>query len=278
MTWHIPDKTLRAYVTDRVEEADAWSVEAHLISCEPCRGAVAAHAAEDADRAAGLDRTWTALAPQLGSQGSMRGGSRWREVRMLVAGGPAARWAWLAACALVVVFAAAVGAMGMSDVPWLGVAAPVVPLLGVAASYGSGLDDAYEVIATTPAGGLRLLLIRSAVVLAVTTPVALAGGVVSGYGSPAPWLLACLALTLLTLALGSAVGVERAAVVVGLGWIVVVSATSLTPDEPVPVVLTPDAGPALLAVIVATAAVLTVRRGAFNHLPVHHRIRIEASL
>lgn len=278
LTWHIPEPTLRAYLAGRIQDSDAWSVEAHLTSCETCRQELASMSEADPERAAALQQCWTALAGALPVQGKARPGNRWREVRVLVAAGPAARWAWLAACVLVLVFAAVASASGASQLPLLGIVAPVVPLLGVAASYGSGLDDAYEVIAATPAGGLRLLLVRTSAVLAVTIPVALVAGVTSGYGSPVPWLLASLALTLLTLAFGSAVGVERAAALVGAGWAVAVSMTALDPGRPLPVVLTPEAAPLLLAAAAAAAVVIALRRAAYNHLPPHRRTRIEASL
>jgi anti-sigma factor RsiW len=277
LTWHIPGPTLRAYLAGLAQDADAWSVEAHLTSCESCRATLAAITSEDAERAAALDDSWAVLAGALPSQGRVRRGGRWREVRVLVASGPAARWAWLAACVLVLSFAAAAGASGISQVPWLGIVAPVVPLLGVAASYGSGLDDAYEVMATTPAGGLRLLLVRTAAVLVVTTPVAVIAGAVTGY-APGPWLLASLALTLLTLALGSVVGVERAAVVVGAGWLIVAGTAIAGPGQRVPAVLSPDAVPVLLVASVVAAIIVAIRRSAFNHLPMHHHTRTEAPL
>jgi hypothetical protein len=169
------------------------------------------------------------------------------------------------------------GASNVTSVPWLGVVAPLVPLLGVAASYGSGLDDAYEVIASTPAGGLRLLLVRSAAVLAVTTPIALAAGGIGGYGSPAPWLLASLTLTLAALALGSAVGVERAAAVVGTAWVVAVGGAVVNPPAPPPALLTLDAAPVLVTAIAFAVTVIAVRRGEFNHILVHRRTRVEAT-
>jgi hypothetical protein len=263
MTWHLPDDAVHAYRTGTVTDADAWSIEAHLAACERCRHAVA-DATED-EQAARLDATWTALAGQLPAQGRARAGTRWREARVLVAGGPAARMAWLAACVIVLAFAAALNAAGPA--PWFGILAPLVPLLGVAASYSSGLDDAYEIIASTSSGGLRLLLIRSATVLAVTTPVALVAGGITGYGSPTPWLLASLALTLLTLALGSVIGMGRAAAVVGVAWLVAVGGAIVAPTGPTPVLLTTDAIPALLAATVVAGVLVAVRRGAFHELP-----------
>ena len=278
MSWHVPDETLRVYLTRKIADADAWSVEAHVTSCERCRDALAAaYRAADPQQATVLDNGWTSIASRLSAQGKVHPGTRWREARVLVAGGPGARRAWLAACALVLVFAAVLGGSGVTQTSWLGIVAPLVPVLGVAASYGSGLDDALEVIASTPGGGLRLLLIRSAVVLAVTTPIALVAGVVIGYGSPVPWLLASLALTLITLAVGSAIGIERAAAAVGLAWVVAISGAAFNSPSAPPVLLTHDAVPAMLAAIAMGAVVVAVRRGSFNELPAHHRTRSEAT-
>ncbi|WP_165367490.1 hypothetical protein, partial [Phytoactinopolyspora endophytica] len=200
-----------------------------------------------------VDDGWTAVSAGLAPQGLVRRGSRWREVSVLVAAGPAARWAWLGASVVVLGLAAALGAMMPltpgGEIPLLGAVAPMVPILGVALSYGSGLDDSREIIASTPGGGLRLLLVRSAVVLAASTAVAAAVGVVSGYGSPVPWLLASLALTVLTLALGSVVGVPRAAAVTAFGWALTVAVAVLdAPARNTPTLLTSESAPVWLAV------------------------------
>jgi len=282
MTWHLSAHTLRSYLAGAVVETAAWSVEAHLTECERCRALLAGLDTVDEARRQRLDHGWARLAAALPPQGAVRAGTRWREARMLLAGGPAARWAWLMACATVLVLAAALGAVDTNRIPWLGVIAPLVPVLGVAASYGSRLDAAYEVIAATPAGGLRLLLVRTASVLAATIPLALLAGYVSGYGSPAPWLLACLALVLATMALGTAIGIERAAAVLTAGWVVAVSSTLLDPSWRRPPVLTSDAMPWMLAVAAVAAMVIAIRRESFNQLSVHSRTlsvhsRIEVS-
>jgi hypothetical protein len=274
MTWHLPAETLRRYLAGAVTETAAWSVEAHLTECERCRRLLAGVSAADDARRRRLDDGWATLAAALPPPGRAPAGTRWREARMLLAGGPAARGAWLVACTIVLVLAAALGAAGTSRIPWLGVIAPLVPVLGVAASYGSRLDAPHEIIAATPAGGLRLLLVRTVSVLAATTPIALVAGYVSGYGSPAPWLLASLALTLATLALGTVLGIERAATVLAVGWVLAVSSVFLDPFWRRPVVLTADAMPWMLAVAVAAAAIIAVRRESFNHLAVHSRIEV----
>lgn len=276
MSWHVPPNALGDYVTGRIAEADAWSVEAHLTACERCRDTLAGTASTDAGVAETVSDAWSTLASQLQPQGRVRPAGRWRELTVLLAAGPAARLAWLAAVVVVLGLAAVLDAVPAGNAPWLALVAPLLPILGVAASYGSGLDDAHEVIASTPGGGLRLLLVRSAAVLAVTTPVALAAGIVADRGSPVPWLLASFALTVVTLALGSATGVPRAAAAVGAAWVVAVGATAAARTEAAPVLVTPDAVPAWAAVTVAAAFVIAARRGSYNVLPLPARSRTGA--
>lgn len=274
MTWHLPAVTLRSYAAGSVTDTAAWSVEAHLTGCERCRRLLAAVSTADDSGRRRLAHGWAALAAALPPPGRVPAGTRWRQARLLLAGGPAARWAWLLACTIVLVLVAGLGAVGTSRTPWLGAIAPLVPVLGVAASYGSRLDAPYEIIAATPGGGLRLLLVRTVSVLLATTPIALVAGYVGGYGSPAPWLLASLALTLATLALGTVLGIEWAAAVLALGWVVAASSAFLDPLWRDPVVLTNAAMPWMLAIAAIAAAVIVVRRESFNHVPVHSRIEV----
>lgn len=262
MNWHVPPATLIAYARDAGTDADAWSVEAHLINCEPCRNSLA----DVPSLGDVLDARWDALAAQLPAQGRSRPGSWRREARVLVGSGPAARLSWIVACLLVLgvaVLAASTSEPGR--IPWVGVLAPAVVVLGVAVSYGTGLDDSYEIIASTSNGGLRLVLIRTVSVLAVTVPVALIANVLTGYGSPVPWLVATLALTLLSLAVGSVIGVTRAAVIVGTVWTLAAGAPLF--GDSTSAMLAPEAVPVWLALSVVTAVIVGARRGAFNQLP-----------
>ncbi|AYY13902.1 zf-HC2 domain-containing protein [Actinobacteria bacterium YIM 96077] len=279
MSWHVTGEALSAYASGRIADSDAWSVEMHLTACERCRAALAAEAATDVDLSTAIRESWPGIAANLSSQGRVRRGSRSRELIVLIAAGPAARWAWFTAAVVVLALAAGLGAVTPfgrgQEIPLLGVVAPLLPILGVAASYGSGLDDAHEVIASTPGGGIRLLLLRSASVLAVTLPVGLIAGAVTGYGSPIPWLAASLALILTTLALASVTGVGRAAAIVGAAWVTGL-AMSAAGDvtQAAPALLDPDAVPVWLLVSVAAVAVVALRRQAFNYtsLPAHPRL------
>ncbi|MYZ41239.1 zf-HC2 domain-containing protein, partial [Streptomyces sp. SID4917] len=133
--------------------------------------------------------------------------------------------------ALVLVAAGAVGlayGAGFAGArPLLLALAPVLPLAGVAVSYGEHADPMHEIGASTPGGGLRLLLTRTTAVLAVSLPLlTLAGALLPSSAASmevpgaAAWLLPALALTLATLVLGSYVGCRTAAGAVAGAWAV----------------------------------------------------------
>ncbi|SCD91162.1 zf-HC2 domain-containing protein [Streptomyces sp. DvalAA-19] len=204
-----------------------------------------------------------------------------RAARVLWAAGPALRGAWAVALGVVVLGALGLSygaGLGASVRPLLLVTAPVLPLAGVALSYGRHADPLYEVVTSTPSGGLRLLLVRAAAVLGVSVPaLTLAGAALPpAAGSPgaAAWLLPGLALTLAALALGSFVGSRRGAAAVGGAWALFVVAPA-TVGGPAGAALTAGAapyfsGPAVqsgwAAGALACALLLAARRRSFDHL------------
>ncbi|WP_237694568.1 hypothetical protein, partial [Streptomyces sp. SID2563] len=205
-----------------------------------------------------------------------------RFARVVWAAGPALRGPWTGALALVVCAAVALaygGGLGGSVRALLLLVAPVLPLAGVGVSYGRSADPLHEIIATSPGGGLRLLLTRTAAVLGVTVPVlALAWAVLpASAGGPGPlaWLLPGLALTLAALGIGSYVGCRTAALVVAAGWAAAVTVPALDTSpsallDGTPTALRYFAGlPAQGAWAVAAvlgAALLVLRRRSFDHL------------
>ncbi|MFF9215422.1 zf-HC2 domain-containing protein [Streptomyces viridosporus] len=201
-------------------------------------------------------------------------------VRLLWALGPAVRGAWLPAVLLVAVGAVALAHGGgiANARPWLLALAPVVPVAGVALSYGPHADPMHEITAATPSAGLRLVLTRTAAVLAVSLPLlTLAGTLLPSAGAPnaAAWLLPGLALTLASLALAGYVGLRTATAVTGGGWLCAVLGPVLT----APGGLTDELGERLsryldgapaqggwAAAAVLCAALLAARRPAFHFL------------
>ncbi|MFD3954965.1 MULTISPECIES: hypothetical protein [Streptomyces] len=204
-----------------------------------------------------------------------------RAARVLWAAGPALRGAWAVALGVVVLGALGLSygaGLGASVRPLLLVTAPVLPLAGVALSYGRHADPLYEVVTSTPSGGLRLLLVRAAAVLGVSVPaLTLAGAALppaAGGPGAAAWLLPGLALTLAALALGSFVGSRRGAAAVGGAWALFV-VTPATVGGPAGAALMAGAapyfsGPAVqsgwAAGALACALLLAARRRSFDHL------------
>ncbi|MFJ4692164.1 zf-HC2 domain-containing protein [Streptomyces sp. NPDC088766] len=205
-----------------------------------------------------------------------------RLARVLWAAGPAVRGAWSVAVLVVALGAVALayGAGVTGARPLLLALAPVVPVLGVALSYGPHADPVHEIAAASPAGGLRLLLTRTAAVLLVCLPVlTLAGLLLPGPGAPgaAAWLLPGLALTLASLALAGYVGSRPGAAVTGGGWLCAVLAPALASPSGAPLVrlaeqLTvvldgPLAQGAWAAAAVLSAAALAARRSVYDRTP-----------
>ncbi|MFJ3667242.1 hypothetical protein ACIPSE_12375 [Streptomyces sp. NPDC090106] len=143
---------------------------------------------------------------------------------------PGLRWPWLVSTTGVCAAAAGAGAVAGEEesLLWLLLLAPLLPLLWVAASYGGKADPFAPVIRSTPAGGLRLLLLRTGAVLAISLPLLLAAGLV-GVGVSAwaaAWLIPSLTLTLATLVLGSYIGCLPGTLVTGTAWFLLVATLS----------------------------------------------------
>ncbi|MFG2871294.1 zf-HC2 domain-containing protein [Streptomyces sp. NPDC048338] len=199
-----------------------------------------------------------------------------RLARVVWAAGPALRGAWLGS--LVAVAVAALGlayGAGFRDVrPLLLAVAPVLPLAGVALSYGRHADPMDEIVAATPSGGLRLLLTRTAAVLGVSVPLLTAAGALlpaaPGVPGAAAWLLPGLALALATLALGSFVGCRAAAATLGGGWLLAVAGPVLGRPGATAELARLLSGPAVqgawATAAVVCAGLLALRRRSFDHL------------
>ncbi|WP_307805770.1 zf-HC2 domain-containing protein [Streptomyces chrestomyceticus] len=247
------------YAEAALTEPEAWSLEKHVEGCSRCAATVSAAVRATVPagavlenvrgsvlekvRGTVLDEVQGAVLDAVGgtpldeargtllSGGAEGAGPRpssaplpHRLVRMLWSAGPALRGSWLIALLVVCAGAAVLGyGAGFAGArPLLLALAPVLPVAGVAFSYGPHADPMYEIGAASPSGGLRLLLTRSAAVLGVSLPLltavsALLPGTPGLPAAPA-WLLPGLALTLGALALGSYVGCRTAAGVVAAGW------------------------------------------------------------
>lgn len=266
------DKTLRAHPRQDVLTAyvigvpelppeTVWVVEAHLETCGECRAQLAEIAERRVPRVpALLDQVWSALDAAATGEPAPSG---FRLVRLLRRWAPPAQRPWLVMSAVVVLAAFLIDLLSRTahTVPLVLLFAPVTPLFGVAASWSRTLDPMSELTASSPRAGLELVLRRTVAVLVVIIPlVALTGGV-DGV-SIAVCLVPCLAFTVSALALGTVLGVRRAAAVLGVAWvgasIVPALATSSLPAQLSVASLPWWGAGAVLAVVV-----VVVRRGAF---------------
>jgi len=265
MSWHADERLLERYARGVLDDANAYSVEAHLLACDECR----ARMPRDQER---LAHIWTGVrgamhAPKTGPiEWALRRLGVRENVARLLAATPSLSASWLLAVAVTLGFtvAASNGGRG-TPLPFL-LVAPVLPLAGVAIAYGPGVDPAYEMGAAAPIRSLRLLLIR-AVAVFVTT--ALLAGAAS-FGLPnlslrdAMWVLPALGMTTACLALFTWLPPVRAASIVGALWVVGAIAGAATAVRPITVHsiewFTP-AGQAGFAAAAAVAVVVLAIRG-----------------
>src|SRR5262249_22123899 len=111
-------------------------------------------------------------------------------------------------------------------IPLLAIA-PLLPLVGVALSFGPRVDPSYELAVVAPLHTFRLLLLRCAAVLSATTTLTGVASLAVPQYRPVVlgWLAPSLALTLLSLALTPRFGPVTATLAVGLGWLALLVAT-----------------------------------------------------
>lgn len=267
--WHADPEILEAYTEDRLDPAGAASVEAHLVACDECRAACASLIGVDE-----LEAIWDLVVDAVDSERVPWSVRLLRSIGMrestarLVAATPALRTAWLVAVAIAVGFAVFAAYERHGDpllFLWL---APLVPLVGVAASYGPGVDPMYEISAATATHGLRLLLLRATAVACVAALLL----VPATFALPdlalidVAWLLPAIAVSTATLALATFIGPARAGIVVGACWLALVPVSLLLADTDDTVVAAqlfqfrPTAQFLCAAVAVTGAIVLFARR------------------
>ncbi|WP_371494486.1 zf-HC2 domain-containing protein [Kitasatospora sp. NBC_00374] len=249
-----------------------WALEAHLETCALCRSRLAASVATEAPGVAALiDTVRAGLEPQLDAAGS--GPRRRLRPRWVSAWLTPAMTPWLAMTVLVTLLALLLDAVAsptlLGDASPALLVAPVLPMCAVAAAWSRALDPAHELTASTARAGLPLLLRRTTAVLGVVLPGLLVGGWLTGTMTAAQWLLPSLAFTSTALALGSVVGVTRAAAGLAIAWgVAVVAPTWATGHVPalLQLALQPDRLPGWGLLLALGAGAVIARRNAYSTL------------
>jgi hypothetical protein len=261
--WHADPTLLSSYLAGDLDAVTGASVEQHVTRCDSCRSAVGRLLGPQL-----VERAWAGIRdaverPQLPYPLRLARRCGLQEpTAVLLAATASLRGAWLVGAFLSLSFATMASYLsgGTALAPFL-LAAPLAPVLGVAAAYGPRQDPLEALVATAPYGRTRLILLRTLAVLLSVLPVtALLGLAVPG----PPWLAAAwlgpaLALVPVLLALASFVGPRTAATIVSLGWsgLVLGSTRGLAPTWPVEAA---QQG-VYLALAVAACAVIALRAG-----------------
>jgi hypothetical protein len=265
MTTH-PSPAVIARYADReadLDEAAVWSIEVHLEDCADCRARVAGSSTDDthdllARVAAGLDSAIAAGPAPARRRRSAAARQRWLVWHL----GP-----WLTMTVMVLGCAVLLQTLAPGLPSLVSLLAPVAPLPGVAIAWSRRHDPAWELIAATPAAGLAMLLRRTLAVLAVVVPALALASSWTGI-SLALMLLPCLACTAATIALGSLIGVQRAAGALGIVWTLAVVLPTVATAEP-PAVLQAGSTGVWALLTVALAGFAATRSGNFRRFSSH---------
>lgn len=263
-TWHADDTLIARYMRGEAGALPAAGLERHLTGCAHCRARVADHV-----DLAPLEVIWDRIQDDAQAPAASPVQRLLTRVgvpepdALLVSVAPSLRTSWLLGLAITLGFvglgAAYGGTRGLAGFLLV---APLVPMAGVAFAYGPDVDPSYEVGAAAPYSAFRLLLLRTAAVLATSLPLTLAAGLsVPGLSWTAfSWLLPALALTALVLAASTWVRTTVVAVGLGVAWFCAVGAAAI--EHHPSAVLSPEL--LITYAAVGLGAVLVL------HLRIHH--------
>lgn len=252
-TWHVDDSSLRRWVDGLAGPLVSASVEQHVLRCADCRAAVATLVPPTT-----LAPTWDAVlttveVPRRGLVERWLGrlGLGTSDAKVLTAASTL-RVAWLTGTIFVLAFTVIAALLSQDGgIALFLIAAPLIPVAGVAAAYGPSVDPSYEAVLSTPYSMLRLVLLRTAAVLVASAPLVGLSGLLLPTSAviSVAWLLPALGFVALVLTAGNWVEPSHAAVTISAAWVVAVLIAGRAGDP-----LTVFA-PAALLVYTAVAAV-----------------------
>lgn len=266
--WHVDQRLLTAYAAGQLDDAARWSVEAHVTHCDRCRQLTRQGEVVAGER---LDAIWQQVAaevdapsPRLVERGLLAVGVPDALARLLAAT-PSLTASWLLAVAAVVAVTVAVAWVGPESPLLFFATAPLLPLAGVAAAFGPGIDPTYEIGLAAPLRSGRLLLVRA---VAVTTTSLLVAGLGAlalptlGWQAAA-FILPSLATTTLMLAASTWLPPLAAAGGVAATWVGLVTVVEVRAAAPL-AAFTESAQVTALVLAAAAVVAVTVRRRRFD--------------
>ena len=260
-TWHLDDDLLDAYAQGRpLSAALAASVEAHLERCPGCQARLVPVA--ELPR---LDAVWAEVVdvldaprPSLLERLLQRTGVAPDTARLLAVT-PSLQASWITGTVVLLTLVLVVSHSGERGIALFLALAPVVPVAGIAVAFGPRTDPLHEVTLAAPYSSFRLLLVRSAAVLAVTTLIAVPVTflVPSTPLVSAAWLLPALALSVTSLALAARVDPVVSSAGLSVLWLVL-ALSGLAPDRD-PLVVASAVSQLLCLVLLAVSSAALLR-------------------
>jgi hypothetical protein len=264
---------LAAYADGRLDNAGSASIETHVVTCTTCREALA----NLGDRGR-LSNVWAAVESRVDEPAAPLLERVLRRIGVaegtarLIAVTPSLRLPWISAVVVVLALTVLASHSAMDDkaVYVFLVGAPLLPLLGIALSFGRA-DPVRELTIAAPVRKLDLLVARAATVLLVTT--AISGAAAAALGredwSVVTWLLPALGLTAGVLALSTWVPTQWAAAGLSALWVsgAIVSARGRSLHADLLdrfVAFRPEGQAVFLVVAAACLIVLAARRDALE--------------
>ncbi len=239
-TWHVSGAALQGWVDGTCGSVVGASVEQHVVHCAQCRARVAGLVP-----AGSIANGWEAVLaavempqPTPAERFLLRIGLSPADT-VIIATAPRILMAWFTALVCVLGFTLVARDVGGQDgmlVAFL-LAAPLLPVVGVALAYGPGADPAYEAVLASPYRMLRLVLLRSAAVLAVALPLIAAVGLLLPISTTAAvaWLLPAAGFVVAVLGVSAWVNPEYAATAIAAAWVCAV-AWSVRAGDPLAVI------------------------------------------
>jgi hypothetical protein len=264
-TWHLDDDLAERYASGQAGRVMSASVEQHLIGCVGCRALLTPYV--DPQR---NDRVWVGVLERVQAppirpiERLLRACGVSDSTARLLAVVPTLRGSWITGVLVVLVMAELSASNSPAGIALFMALAPILPMVSVAGAFSGEIDPTREMVGAAPYPVLRLLLMRTAVVVASTLVPAgalallLPGSTWLAMG----WLLPSLALTGTVLVLSPRAPVLPLAGVLAAAWMAVVATDWARHHDPfLAASLTVQV--ASIAVLVTAAALLLVRQDDF---------------
>jgi hypothetical protein len=226
-TWHPSVAQVWAWVEGTVGPLDTASIDQHIPLCAVCRTV-----ASESPALPELEETWQAIRDRLEPQRLNLVGQMLVRMGMsphnafLTSSTPSLSDGWFAGIAFALLFAVVAGAMsGTRGLAIFLFVAPLAPLAGIAFAFSRDTDPLFELTLAAPYSKFRLLMWRSAAILATTVPLTVMAALIAGmsWWEAGVWLIPALAFCTITLALATWVEPAASAMGIGLVWFVIQS-------------------------------------------------------